>query len=386
MTYLRSLSRAVRTSNVHLAARPFSTTSTHLAGFTAGSSDTKKSVPINSRVQDTAEDYRKFMMERPLNPHMTNTNSTIANEMPAVGADSTPPELLTSLGDFVPKDSVPENTERMTGGTQTLEAGVNKDLDVGEIEGSEFKTEPKKRDGEDSGTIRARLLCPFIHMPHTHPPRPHPYQQLPSQSDTASKQADSFYPIDQSRKRGTLESDLLMSSFADRYLPHMTRSQLLAYDRFLDENDWDIYYWATQEPTPTSRETAEGAGPEYATDNAKGGAMPGEPHATPEPMSNKPELETSTWAPGGQERTQEWAQTVGTFKPAYRPVPARWKNSEILSLLRRHVVENSAGGVRDLDESEEAKVEESGLVAAGKVQGGKGLAFMPPLREIERGQ
>lgn len=96
---------------------------------------------------------------------MTNTNSTIANEMPAAGADSTPPELLTSLGDFVPKDSVPENTERMTGGTQTLEAGKNKDLEVGEIEGSEFKTEPKKRDGEDSGTIRARLLCPFLHLP-----------------------------------------------------------------------------------------------------------------------------------------------------------------------------------------------------------------------------
>jgi len=161
MTYLRSFSRAVRTSNLHLAARPFSSTSTHFA------SEAKKSVPINSRVQDTAEDYRKFMMERPLNPHMTNTNSTIANEMPAVGSDSAPPELLTSLGDFVPKDSVPENTERMTGGTQKVEAGANKDLEVGEIEGSEFKTEPKKREGEDSGTIRARLLCPFLRMPHS---------------------------------------------------------------------------------------------------------------------------------------------------------------------------------------------------------------------------
>ena len=167
MTSLRSLSRAVRTSKLHLAARPFSSTSTHLAGFTAGSSDTKKSVPINSRVQDTAEDYRKFMMERPLNPHMTNTNSTIANEMPGIGSDKAPPELLTSLGDFVPKDSVPENTERMTGGTQKLEAGANKELEVGEIEGSQFKTEPKKRDDEDSGTIRARLLCPFLHSNNT---------------------------------------------------------------------------------------------------------------------------------------------------------------------------------------------------------------------------
>ena len=28
----------------------------------------------------------------------------------------------------------------------------------------------------------------------------------------------------------------------------MTREQMAQYDRFLDENDWDIYYWATQEP------------------------------------------------------------------------------------------------------------------------------------------
>lgn len=63
---------------------------------------------------------------------------------------------------------------------------------------------------------------------------------------------------DQSRKRGTLESDLLLSTFADANLAAMTPKQLEQYDLFLDENDWDIYYWATQEPSPTSRETAEG--------------------------------------------------------------------------------------------------------------------------------
>jgi hypothetical protein len=111
------------------------------------------------------------MMEKPLNPHMTNTNSTIANEMPAVGADSAPPELLTSVDSSFtdPKDSVPENTQRMTGGTQSSqpEDGANRDLDVGEIEGSEFKTQPKYRDGEDSGTIRARLLCPLFAHHHS---------------------------------------------------------------------------------------------------------------------------------------------------------------------------------------------------------------------------
>ncbi len=42
-------------------------------------------------------------------------------------------------------------------------------------------------------------------------------------------------------------------------------------------------------------------------------------------------------------RPGEWAQTVGTFKPAYRPVPMRWKDSEILALLRQHVKDRGMG-------------------------------------------
>lgn len=94
---------------------------------------------------------------------MTNTSSTIANEMPSVGADKAPPELITSVDpDFVPKDSVPENTERMTGGTQKggPETGANSELGVGEMEGAKFKVEPLRRTGEDGNTMRARLLCP----------------------------------------------------------------------------------------------------------------------------------------------------------------------------------------------------------------------------------
>jgi hypothetical protein len=125
---------------------------------------------------------------------------------------------------------------------------------------------------------------------------------------------------DQSRKRGTLESELLMSTFADANLASMTAPQLQQYDLFLDENDWDIYYWATQEPTPTSLETAEGSGSNLATPNAQG-----KDERAREPAKG------------------EWAQTVGTFKPAYRPVPARWRDSEILKLLRKHVESRSAG-------------------------------------------
>ncbi|GAB7351549.1 hypothetical protein MBLNU459_g2180t1 [Dothideomycetes sp. NU459] len=293
--------------------RPFSTTRARFA----------------ERENDTAEAHRKIQMEKPLNPHMTNTNSTIANEMPSIGKDSVPPEMITSIDpEFTPKDSVPENTERMTGGTQQgkPESGVNSDLDVGEIEGGSFRVEPLRRTGEDANTTRARLLY-------------------------------------QSRKRGTLESDLLLSTFADANLGNMTPKQLQQYDLFLDENDWDIYYWVTQEPTPTSMAYAEGAGPDMASPEAQGKAAKG----TDESRISKP-------------RSGEWAQTVGTFKPAYRPVPARWKNSEVLSMLRKHVKDRSAGGVHE-DISLNVDGKES--TQSTKSVGG-GLGFMPELKTFDQ--
>lgn len=151
--------------------------------------------------------------------------------------------------------------------------------------------------------------------------------------------------LDQSRKRGTLESDLLMSTFADTYLQDMTMDQMRQYDLFLDENDWDIYYWATQEPMPTSGETAEGSGSRQAaaTLNAEGENL-GSP-GTEFGKRTSPVPGTDSWH---QDRVSgEWAQTVGTFKPAYRPVPTRWKNSEILTMLRHHVLERSAAGIRE---------------------------------------
>ena len=171
--------------------------------------------------------------------------------------------------------------------------------------------------------------------------------------------------IDQSRKRGTLESDLLLSTFADANLASMTETQLRQYDIFLDENDWDIYYWATQEPTPTSRETAEGNSPEYSTPIAQGKAMNGS--------------ETDAWR-NGAPRSGEWAQTVGTVKPAYRPVPQRWKNSEILKMLRRHVLDRSAGGVH---EEEHSEVGGKRLNQGVRVTGGGGLGRMPEVQSFD---
>lgn len=152
--------RALLRSSRHLALRSssirtFTTTRSQLA-------DTSQFDALNARGNDTAPEYRKFQMEKPTNPHMTNTNSTIANEMPSIGKDAAPPEMITSVDpDFTPKDSKPENTERMTGGTQqpAPKDGPNADLGVGEIEGGSFRVEPLRRTGEDANTMRARLLC-----------------------------------------------------------------------------------------------------------------------------------------------------------------------------------------------------------------------------------
>lgn len=135
----------------------------------------------------------------------------------------------------------------------------------------------------------------------------------------------------------------------------MTLAQMREYDLFLDENDWDIYYWATQ-PTLTQEGSSSSASATAA------GAM----------QSSEPYLGTQG-ADAGVKETQpvapakgEWAQTVGTFKPAFRPVPARWKDSEVLRLLRAHVKARSAAGV--LGNGRERETAE-------------GMAFMPPLGE-----
>ena len=161
---------------------------------------------------------------------------------------------------------------------------------------------------------------------------------------------------DQARKRGTLESDLLLSTFADANLGKMSSTQLQQFDLFMDENDWDIYYWATQEPTqPSSRGSVRGGSVEHAQPTIVGkiaSAAPA-PAPAPAPAAASPSMtkdeDKKSQGPDAWRQSQawsgEWAQTVGTFKPADRPVPQRWRHSEILAMLRRHVVDRSAAGL-----------------------------------------
>lgn len=52
----------------------------------------------------------------------------------------------------------------------------------------------------------------------------------------------------QSRKRGILEMDLILSTFADRHLQGLTDQELTDYENLLEEYDWDLYYWLSGEP------------------------------------------------------------------------------------------------------------------------------------------
>ncbi|KAJ5732545.1 hypothetical protein N7493_004026 [Penicillium malachiteum] len=248
------------------------------------------------RAHPNAPGHREAQANKTPNQFVPNTTSTMTKDFPNVGNKPAPPEMLNSVDpNYLPADPYPGKIEHFTGGRQ--DNGAQKpELGVGEMEGITFKVEPLKRVGEDAATMRARLLY-------------------------------------QSRKRGILESDLLLSTFADVYLGKMSLQQLQEYDRFLDENDWDIYYWATQDPPEVT-----GANP------------PAE------------DTLTETWKETGA-KSGEWAQTIGAFRAAYRPVPQRWNGSEVLELLREHVRDKSAVGF------ESAKKKRNG--------GGGGLGRMP---------
>lgn len=95
------------------------------------------------------------------------------------------------------------------GSTKTVQRALSTKTNPEQTGQIEIKVEPIKRTGESEEVKRARLLY-------------------------------------QSRKRGILEADLLLSRFAKRHLGKMSFADMTEYDSLLDEPDWDIYYWATE--------------------------------------------------------------------------------------------------------------------------------------------
>ncbi|GES93888.1 DUF339-domain-containing protein [Rhizophagus clarus] len=79
-----------------------------------------------------------------------------------------------------------------------------------------------------------------------------PYRNLPPiprpNESIEQKRSRLLY---QSRKRGILETDLILSTFANKYLKTFNEKELKEYDELLDTPDWDIYYFSTnKKPVP----------------------------------------------------------------------------------------------------------------------------------------
>ncbi|GMM43254.1 hypothetical protein FOG51_00222 [Hanseniaspora uvarum] len=61
--------------------------------------------------------------------------------------------------------------------------------------------------------------------------------------------------IYKSRKRGILEMDIILSGFAAEYLNKLNKKDLEKYDLLLDELDWNVYRWITDEGLDVSKIT-----------------------------------------------------------------------------------------------------------------------------------
>lgn len=184
--------RAIRPS-APASLRPFSAIPARYAGDKDGKAPVDNKADFDNLKQRThpnVEQHRKNETENPLNPHLTNTTSTMANDMPSVGENAPPPDMLSKVDgakEFDPVDARKGNTEKMTGGTMkeggngnggngkrgyatmaekehekfAREQDAEAELGVGELEGASFRVEPLRRTGEDANTMRARLLCTF---------------------------------------------------------------------------------------------------------------------------------------------------------------------------------------------------------------------------------
>ncbi|KAI1280855.1 Succinate dehydrogenase assembly factor 2-B, mitochondrial [Halotydeus destructor] len=92
--------------------------------------------------------------------------------------------------------------------------------------------------------VCVRALSDTIVDPPANEPRiPNHFESgIPENAET--KKARLIY---QSRKRGMLENDLLLSTFASRFVKSFNDDQLQQYDFLINSpsNDWEIYYWIT---------------------------------------------------------------------------------------------------------------------------------------------
>lgn len=61
----------------------------------------------------------------------------------------------------------------------------------------------------------------------------------------------------QSFHRGCKETDALLGNFAKKYLNDFSDEQLDLYEKFISEDDWDIYAWLVgSQPFPKEHENS----------------------------------------------------------------------------------------------------------------------------------
>lgn len=101
-----------------------------------------------------------------------------------------------------------------------------------------------------SSALSARLsMNPFDPFPRPFDPPPPPSRPVDVFPKEAQRGAEAPSKLRarltyQSRKRPTLESGLLLSTFARDVLPHMSVPEMKEFDKLLAEADKDIYSWA----------------------------------------------------------------------------------------------------------------------------------------------
>ena len=93
-------------------------------------------------------------------------------------------------------------------------------------------------DHDDAAAVQAQMDPDGFQTPYTNLP---PLPRDPDESLQTIRARLTY----QSRKRGILETDLLLSTFAKEFLKDMSIEDCRRFDKFMDEPDWDIYYWVT---------------------------------------------------------------------------------------------------------------------------------------------
>ncbi|KAF0853057.1 mitochondrial CII assembly factor 2 (SdhAF2) [Andalucia godoyi] len=77
--------------------------------------------------------------------------------------------------------------------------------------------------------------------------------EVPSSADMDTQRKRVLY---RARKRGTLESDLIIGTFANQYLKELTPAELNDFEKLLDEDDPYVYKWIMkQEVVPEKYNT-----------------------------------------------------------------------------------------------------------------------------------